>query len=787
MNKDVPGAGASPVSGNSTRTTCMACKVRAGYRVPVIAGMLFAPGCGPGRRTEGGLPNSVVIVIAILAVPGGALFMSGIPFRALTWLSFAWSLLIVEWSIPGGASAAPPIRVHHDGPHMRVTTAGLDFTCDLKTGRWQAQWPGVSGRQPAVRGADCAVALTGGVRLAASKLPTHTCAASDVAPIKDALGRGIRIVIHHRAAGGPELRQVFQIYPYVSYFLVGLEVRSPNPIATHDISPLVIDGASTPGSAIDIGVGGKPRRLFVPYDNDAFVRYSSDYSPTSCEVTAVYDNASRHGIVIGSVTHDLWKTGISMGGDAPHALPVLRVSGGVTSKETRDTQPHGEVTGTTVAAPLVLVGYFPDWRDGMETYGRVNARLAPPLVWGSTVPFGWNSWPAYMATVSSAEYLAASDFLKTTLEPQVPQAWSHAFVNLDSFWDNLSVEQKIADVRQIHAKGQKAGIYWTPFVYWASDLTRKVEGTDGRYTYGDVVLKDAAGHPLPALDGGLPLDPSHPGTLQRIDWQCRQFVDWGFDFVKLDFLTHGSLEGAHFDPRVMTGTAAYCMGMAHVAADLAPSKIGRPFFISLSIAPLFPSGYGHSRRISCDTFGSIGNTEYMLNSLTYGWWEGGTVYAFNDADSALLYQAHGQPVTTAAEGRSRLNSAVVAGSLILSGDDTLDAKARERVTPLLGNKEVMALARAGRTFRPVNGDTGSGASDVFVRHDHAPDVSYVGVFNYSPSDSVVKRLDLSRLGLSGSATYRVYDLWSKQTRQARGSLSVALAPGSSTVLRLTHP
>ncbi len=53
--------------------------------------------------------------------------------------------------------------------------------------------------------------------------------------------------------------------------------------------------------------------------------------------------------------------------------------------------------------------------------------------------------------------------------------------------------------------------------------------------------------------------------------------------------------------------------------DVVKANAGR-MFLSLSIAPLFPSGYGHARRLSCDTKGHISgkdqSTEYMLNALT---------------------------------------------------------------------------------------------------------------------------------------------------------------------------
>src|SRR5260370_1149296 len=68
------------------------------------------------------------------------------------------------------------------------------------------------------------------------------------------------------------------------------------------------------------------------------------------------------------------------------------------------------------------------------------------------------------------------------------------YVNLDSYWDNLSSAQLDAFVAHCHANGQRAGIYWTPFVDWGKSTTRQVEGTS--YVYGDVWLRNAKGDPI---------------------------------------------------------------------------------------------------------------------------------------------------------------------------------------------------------------------------------------------------------------------------------------------------
>ena len=63
--------------------------------------------------------------------------------------------------------------------------------------------------------------------------------------------------------------------------------------------------AMTAHADYPITVRGGTEHSFKP-DPDAQVVKD----PDSYEVSAIYDNRTRHGIVLGSITHDLWKTGI---------------------------------------------------------------------------------------------------------------------------------------------------------------------------------------------------------------------------------------------------------------------------------------------------------------------------------------------------------------------------------------------------------------------------------------------------------------------------------------------
>ncbi|MFD2614963.1 alpha-galactosidase [Paenibacillus gansuensis] len=564
--------------------------------------------------------------------------------------------------------------------------------------------------------------------------------------LQNGFGRGLQVQVLHESAAGLQMLLMLTLYENSPGFQVQTQLtrKDRKPAASQYIAPLVLSR----GLSLPEGPGMDGRILNVPYDNDAFIRYESNPlggGGTSYEVTAVYDNTSRNGLVLGSITHDTWKTGIDYRGK-DNRLTELTVYGGASSSVTHDALPHGMVTGTEIRSPLLWVSYDADYRDGLEAYGRANAVIAPKLLWTSGVPFGWNSWSAYREQLTAEGVLQASQFLHDELQPHTFTNEEQVYINMDSYWDNLSEDQLVSVFDTIRANGQKPGMYWTPFTFWGTDFDRVVEGTDGKYRYTELLLKDPEGKVLPPVDNGYALDPSHPGTIARMEWMLSRFLDWGIAYVKLDFLTHGAMEGVHYDPAVQTGTQAYNLGMRYIS-----ERIGSKMFISQAISPLFPGQYAHARRISCDAFSSMYDTEYMLNSVSYGWWLNGTVYTFNDPDHMKLTGG------TLEEARSRVTSAVIAGTVFLNGDDFLDPEAQKRAKLLLTNPAINELAKSGLSFRPVEGNTGSKAPAWFQLH--TPDGSrYAAVFNYQNSTQQLE-IPLERLGLDKGHTYTAVNLW----------------------------
>jgi alpha-galactosidase len=551
------------------------------------------------------------------------------------------------------------------------------------------------------------------------------------------------------------MQQVFYAYNNKNYVAVQV-VLTGNGSNSYKMSPLT-SYQVTPNFG-----SGDTRALFVPYDNDAWIRYnayalnSADF--TASEVTNIYNNTNRKGLVIGSVEHTKWKTGITVSGGGASSAYVSVIAGWTKNDITRDQRGHGwvNVGQTSCASPKVLLNATDDWRTGLEEFAQANAALQPKYIfdWTSPKPIGWNSWGAIQSNINLTKAKAVVDFFHDDC-PAFKTEDNTLFIDLDSYWDNMSDAELAQFVTYAKSKGYKAGIYWAPFVDWGK-YNRPVEGSS--YTYNQCWTM-VNGSPL-ELDGAYAMDPTSPGTKARIHYFMNRFKAAGFEMIKIDFLTHASIEADGFaNNQLHTGMEAYQEGMKFLV-----DEIDGKMLVQAAISPNLATGpFVHVRRIACDAYTSIGDTDYTLNSTTYGWWQN-KIYDYLDADHVVFGNA------TIGENRARLLSSVVTGT-ITSGDDfsaTGQWKARSQL--LLQNNDVMNVARADMHFIPADGNTGYNAANIFSANHN--DVTYVAVFNYS-NTATTNNVSLSRLGL-GSGNYTVKELYSGTISSTQGTLSVQL-------------
>jgi len=578
--------------------------------------------------------------------------------------------------------------------------------------------------------------------------------AINVKNLSDTFGKGSVLQITYTDSKLPTLTQSFYIYSDKDYILTEFTVEGNEELSSDYMAPVNIDNAGQ-----ILGTGDN-RALFVPFDNDCWVRYQSYPlaldSLRSYEVTSIFNNESRNGLVIGSLEHDNWKTGIDIGKSTNDNIGSIVCYGGVADSLTRDSKQHGALVGKMIKSPKILIGYFNDWRDGLEEYGRANAVIAPPKTWDKAVPFGWNSWGALQFRLTYTKALEVSDYFKNNLQ-------NNNFINpdktvvigLDAGWSKFTEEELKSFVQKCKENGQIAGIYWTPFTDWGKNPERIVEGVP-EYKYKDLYIY-ANGKPQ-QLDGAYAVDPTHPAVEQQMKITSELFRRCGFEFVKMDFMTHGAMESDSWHKKdIRTGIQAYNYGM-----DLLNKYFG-DMFLNLSISPTFPAHYAQSRRIACDAWNKIKDTEYTMNAVSYGWWID-NVYQFNDADHIVLKEA------TDGENRARVTSAVITG-LYIAGDDFSNGGSKqdkEKAMKYLTNAEVNQIA-TGCSFRPVEGN-GAKSENQFMRKDAEGNLYYV-IFNYSEENTTMN-IPFIRLGLNTSKNYIAKELWSGDNLDLKSSVTI---------------
>lgn len=90
----------------------------------------------------------------------------------------------------------------------------------------------------------------------------------------------------------------------------------------------------------------------------------------------------------------------------------------------------------------------------------------------------------------------------------------------------------------------------------------------------------------------------------------------------------------------------------------------------------------------------------------------------------------------------------------------------------------------GKTFRPVENNTGDRATDEFVYRNRS--TWYLAVFNCQ-QEPVTKHIDLARAGLSPRTRYRITDLWNGTSFIALDKFSVNLEGAQAALFSLETP
>ncbi len=165
------------------------------------------------------------------------------------------------------------------------------------------------------------------------------------------------------------------------------------------------------------------------------------------------------------------------------------------------------------------------------------------------VPIGWCSWYYAFNNVMAEDVLGAAE-IAGDLQAEIPLR----LIQLDDGFESAVgdwfetkpgfPEGLAALPEQIHASGFRAGL-------WLAPLTASRRSKLAR-AHPDWVLRNRCGF---ASNPGFifnsfpfALDPTHPEVLEHCQGLMRSAREWGYDYLKLDFLYAGALPGKRFDP-----------------------------------------------------------------------------------------------------------------------------------------------------------------------------------------------------------------------------------------------
>lgn len=514
--------------------------------------------------------------------------------------------------------------------------------------------------------------------------------------------------------------------------------------------------------------------LSAPFDNDKwakFIDYDIEYSRRSYNFTAF--SGDKEDWLFGALDLDVWKTGFEAQNDE-----IFCISG-VSDERTRDFHvPHGSVEGSTCISSEIYISRGKEYQKLFPAYGDILSERYPAAKWNGSVPYGWNSWAGLMGSLSYDKYLTASSFLKE-IQENFQMDNGKQWVNLDAMWNQFTNHLE-EGVKKLEEKNQEPGFYLAPFIT-TPPFNHEMPGTMGEYFFEDALLRNHDGEVLRHVDGLYSLDPTHPGTIAYTNYEIKRMKSWGFKYVKIDFLGHAAREGRFYDENITTGMQAYKYATEYMKQALKVEEWENEIFVNLSIAPIFSFGFGHSRRISCDAFGSTSDSEYVNNSTTYLWWLAQRVYAYNDPDHLVLYKSYDMDSITYEEAKMRLNTGIVCGGSIIYSEDFDFNEAKSRAKKLFKNKEVLEIGYEGRTFIPIKGTySGAGSATSFIRKDATR--TLLAVFNYNVADKQMIKLSLKEIELTDKVQVR--DLYTKNQWQATDEISLCLKPGESTIIEI---
>jgi alpha-galactosidase len=681
-----------------------------------------------------------------------------------------------------------PLNVEDQGGKIVITNAALSFTFSLRHGRFIVR-PANAGNAPALLNATAQAVYKSGPRTISVRMDEQGSIVYNGAPGRDAHGASQHSLFYWT---GDEARLGLTVVMYedLPYMLLRLTLthRAEHPIQVESLTPVLSEARHGGGLSFEC----PPERMAFLRNGWASWSPSAAAFPGEVPLDGQFTRHTRQaylnaGTPAGSKT-DLWSESYTVVGTLPGAPGERRtglVAGFVsladqfTAIGAEFPPAKGEQTAPfpfqmtcqddqlTLARDTSLSsewGYL-EWvdlsqDDPLATYVAATARHMEART-PARGPQGWTSWHTAGGNVAEAAIsgaLAGADQLGEELPIELIQL-DAGYADLPGDWMQVNSTRfpqgMPALAEQIRARGRIPGIWLAPFVVHPDTLIAA--------DHPDWLLRDGS-RPVAAgmLDGVniYALDTTHPEVLEWLgDLIRRVRREWGFPYIKLDFLYAAALPGKRHDA-TMTRAQALRRALAHVREVAGPDT-----FLAAAGCPLGPAqGLVNAMRIAPDNgpawfttggrWGGLfkpgpaapGARNAVRNTMTRStlhrhWW-------LNDPDALVLGEL------SLGEAQSVASVAGLSGGLRLLGDDLqqLDASRRALAAALIPEIPEFAVA-LDLLEREM--------PERYVLRMQRPcgQWSVAAVFNWSDN---ARDLTVRPADWGVSAPLHVYDFWARQ-------------------------
>ena len=419
--------------------------------------------------------------------------------------------------------------------------------------------------------------------------------------------------------------------------------------------------------------------------------------------------------------------------------------------------------GRTLFSEWLMVGLPGRVLDGMATYAEVVQREMNARV-PEKIPVGWCSWYKYFTGITQ-EQMESNLKHVARLAGDIPISvfqLDDGYQKAVGDWTSL-IRDKFPDdltklARKISEQDLIPGIWTAPF--FARTNSRLYA------EHKDWFIHDRKGGVVSAgfnpLWGGevAPLDLTHPQVRQWLHDLFHQIVhEWGFKFLKLDFLYSSVVKGRLYD-QSKTRAQAYREGL-----EIIREAAGEDVLILGCGAPLGPAvGLVDIMRIGADVGPKWRDTVFraavgdrtepsvessLINCVTRSFLH--KKFWLNDPDCVLLRKGN----LTADEYRTFASVVGLTGGMLLISDDMaeLDREGMDVFKSLVPPSGTPALA--------VDLFEHEYPSVFAARFDAALPRTVAAAVNWKDESGRVT-VDFGAMGLSADAEYLVYNFWDKK-------------------------